>query len=1324
MLFRSATGSFKSTISRVRTAADAASFFAPLAKKAKENVMMLVLDKNAKPIALVDVSTGILNQSYLIPRNTVGVAMNMPGASSVWFAHNHPSGDVTNSKEDKQVEQRFNELMGGSGLTVDGFMTIGRDGEFYASDYGHGVMSVGGKHGKVIPVLDQTIEKLVDKNAARVTGPEMLSDQIGAVGMDGKNGVVLLDSKNRIVGTVELSVADMEQLRTDSRDTGSGLLMRVLSLSNAAAMVVVTNQHNAASYKAVSNMNSFGKSFGISVLDAMTANGSMMEAGLSVPENAGGSFYSVSLNQSPATGLNAADLQREFDGVPFKSKIKVVQTAEELPGFGRKSLFSKMVEGQYKDGTIYLVAGNLTSVERARIVALGHELTHAGQNTKLVNLAVQWFREAQAKGENGSRFQQAAMKILKEEAGKRGYDIREEADFVKAVKEATAVIAEYAYKNGDTSGLMTRLLIYLKHWLRKQGIAIKYSDKELLSTVTMMMRQGEKNLTNSTGPDGGQFSTVAPEDGKEYDKGNQGGVSNENISKQSNRVTGQTGVFRSGLRATSRATAGLTGTKYYEAETEALKRFADRYEYGQDFDKFNDAYKEQTASKGKIEGVEHDVVLKPDQGIVIKRKNLGVDIQEYLQRIIDHNELFPETAYELEGISERSAGGSASLYMTVVQPYFKNRTDENGKTIPITSAELIAAMKEKGFEPLGETSEKAFERGWAVFMNAAGDMVSDLAPRNVIIDQTGTVYVIDPQVHRATESDTSFSIASPTLSHAQDIMQDLWNDASGSNLLKSMAKTINPFDYSRSSQWFDRVLPESVKNTISYLFRTPVNQAAVDPDKQPFVDAALEREETKIGFNLALKGWDGKTKSTTFFGRMKEAVTQWENHDKATAWGRIQDEFVKLSREQQDAVNTLLDQGDYRYTVYKTIDGALKNKQIAMRKPTAEAFALYQKVRHHIDVVVAHERERIFIEMAREAGLSKPEIEKHIADYRNSLAQRPGWLPRNHGSGKHQANVYHIIEALEFDQRDVAGGRKQAFLPYYAGPDVTKALVKLVDEINKKYGDDQKDNRLKFASVAGTNLLPNGQMSITGQAEDIATLLQQAEGILPDLKKKHAARLSQLQEARSLASENNATKAELRRLDQSIKDMGDGTIKVKVYMSLLESKYGAEKSVQRLEKDLKKEMPKNFKPGRKYEINYAFADHLDEDTFGDLTGDLAMERAQLEALKKARQSGEVTREEADEMKKAIIKTSAETLMGRGAGRHQIERAPYLIEGYTNDNSLQAYTDYMDSTAGMLSKAMYAREQFDNLRYAKPEVKKWADTYITDTLKNQDRKSVV
>jgi hypothetical protein len=154
--------------------------------------------------------------------------------------------------------------------------------------------------------------------------------------------------------------------------------------------------------------------------------------------------------------------------------------------------------------------------------------------------------------------------------------------------------------------------------------------------------------------------------------------------------------------------------------------------------------------------------------------------------------------------------------------------------------------------------------------------------------------------------DIRFSLSSPALNHAQDIMQDLWKDASGTNLLKGMAKTINPFDYSRSSQWFDRILPESVKNAIAFMSRTPVNQAAVDADKRPFVDAALEREETKIGFNLALKGWDGKTKATTFFGRVKDAVSQWENSDKSTAWGRIQDEFVKLSADQRD----------YRYTVY------------------------------------------------------------------------------------------------------------------------------------------------------------------------------------------------------------------------------------------------------------------------------------------------------------------------------------------------------------------------------------------------------------------------
>ena len=212
---------------------------------------------------------------------------------------------------------------------------------------------------------------------------------------------------------------------------------------------------------------------------------------------------------SPATsGLKAADLQREFADNPLASRIKVVQAAEDLPGFGSRSLVSKLVEGQYKDGTIYLVAGNLTSVERARVVALGHELTHAGQDAKLTSLAVAWFRDAQAKGDSGSKFQQAAMAILEEEAAKRAYRLSREADFVKAVKEATAVIGEAAYRTGETNSLLNRLLMYVKHFLRKNlGFKqIGFTDKELVSTVADMMRQGRKNLVDGRGPDGGQYA--------------------------------------------------------------------------------------------------------------------------------------------------------------------------------------------------------------------------------------------------------------------------------------------------------------------------------------------------------------------------------------------------------------------------------------------------------------------------------------------------------------------------------------------------------------------------------------------------------------------------------------------------------------------------------------------------------------------------------------------------------------------------------------------------------------------------------------------------
>jgi hypothetical protein len=554
-----------------------------------------------------------------------------------------------------------------------------------------------------------------------------------------------------------------------------------------------------------------------------------------------------------------------------------------------------------------------------------------------------------------------------------------------------------------------------------------------------------------------------------------------------------------------------------------------------------------------------------------------------------------------------------------------------------------------------------------------------------------------------------------------------FTDSTPGELAQGLARMLNPFDWSRLRQNFETITPDPVKDAMGWLFGNPVFQAERDPDKRAFVDAGIAREENKIGFDLRFMGWDGHSdKKSTFLSRLKSTYTQWGDSDKSTAWGRIQDQNRKLSSADQQAVNVLLVEGDRRSKVYITLEKALLNKTVAAAKPSAAAFAVYKSVRRHIDTVVAREREKIFTEMSRKAGMDEEAIKRHISDYRQTLSERPGWLPRNHGDGKHQVNVYQIIKELKFEVKSVnteghGDNSSQAYLPYYAGPQATEKLTALVGKINEKYGaaEETRNKRLKFgAFINGTALTANGQLIVTGSKQDVAEFVQRAQAVLPEVIEENIQNLEDLKGERIKKQEQGAGEADLKELDALIEAAGDTRVKVKVFMQLHNSKAAAQKVLKAVKSDLKTAMPVNYRGDAVYEIpEVTTAGGMSESSFGDLMGDFAMERAQIETINRMMKSGEISKEEYKKLRENIIKAAAEVLMGRGAGRHQIQRAPYLIEGYETENAIGLYHDYMTSTAGMLSKAEYAKQQFDNFRNAPNAVKPWAEAYIRYNLRN-------
>jgi len=73
-----------------------------LSIQAEEVMVMLVLDTKNNVIGAFEVSRGSLNASIVHPREVFKRALLLNGASII-IAHNHPSGDPTPSREDKEI---------------------------------------------------------------------------------------------------------------------------------------------------------------------------------------------------------------------------------------------------------------------------------------------------------------------------------------------------------------------------------------------------------------------------------------------------------------------------------------------------------------------------------------------------------------------------------------------------------------------------------------------------------------------------------------------------------------------------------------------------------------------------------------------------------------------------------------------------------------------------------------------------------------------------------------------------------------------------------------------------------------------------------------------------------------------------------------------------------------------------------------------------------------------------------------------------------------------------------------------------------------------
>lgn len=115
---------------RIRQAEDAWKATKAYHRKRKENFLVLTLDGAHQVIRIRLVSLGLLNRCLVHPREVFQPAI-LDGAAGILAVHNHPSGLLEPSREDKDITRRLRDAGNILGIPLLDHLIVSKNG-FYS----------------------------------------------------------------------------------------------------------------------------------------------------------------------------------------------------------------------------------------------------------------------------------------------------------------------------------------------------------------------------------------------------------------------------------------------------------------------------------------------------------------------------------------------------------------------------------------------------------------------------------------------------------------------------------------------------------------------------------------------------------------------------------------------------------------------------------------------------------------------------------------------------------------------------------------------------------------------------------------------------------------------------------------------------------------------------------------------------------------------------------------------------------------------------------------------------------------------------------------
>lgn len=100
--------------------------------RTEEYVYLICLDSKTRVLGIMEVSHGTLSMSLCNPREVFLKALCL-NTDGIVLVHNHPSGDVTPSREDFQAKTKISELGKILAIPLRDFIIVGENGTYYSA---------------------------------------------------------------------------------------------------------------------------------------------------------------------------------------------------------------------------------------------------------------------------------------------------------------------------------------------------------------------------------------------------------------------------------------------------------------------------------------------------------------------------------------------------------------------------------------------------------------------------------------------------------------------------------------------------------------------------------------------------------------------------------------------------------------------------------------------------------------------------------------------------------------------------------------------------------------------------------------------------------------------------------------------------------------------------------------------------------------------------------------------------------------------------------------------------------------------------------------